>query len=566
MRQFNRFPGSAFRVPALLAAAATLAQAGGGWETVTRLITNQSGQALSLNVNRDHFSPDWALGYRIVSGSGPGAGAGGEPEPFPETPLPLPNGTTLQLYFNNPDGRSGSEPIAVTDASGGSCGSLVVNVQELGVTLDPAKAGAESEAAGKSQAAPSQAGVVEDWSSAESVVFKLASGAQAAGDSRQANGDASASTVTASGNPSSAAARVETKSDSGTAGAVPSPADARTTAGGTPATISAAPLPEGKQEPPKALIIGEVARTRVQCTLRLSESGKELILADPEGRVLCKFEITPASGPGSELPVDIIGDISGSMEEPLANDKERPRPVPRSTPHELIYRAVRKQFPAGLNMVFDSGVRSWNMEGAMPKGGSTSLTDCLRACRSTAITVIFTDDKGGVVAREAFAEGRQKLIVTCLLTAFSIDAEYGGGSAAEEATNRRLYRTRTVGGTTAAGVAPGFGVAMMSQRDALNLIRVDTAYDSTGQLSDQAAIIGRIAAAIEKARTAKFWRITNPTRSDFIIHCPSGRSVCILPGTNTTIAPDPSDMQDKSLSNVYIHSPAQNDRRVRGRR
>jgi hypothetical protein len=186
----------------------------------------------------------------------------------------------------------------------------------------------------------------------------------------------------------------------------------------------------------------------------------------------------------------------------------------------------------------------------------------MRACRPTAITVVFTDDKNGVLAREAFAEGRQKLIVTCLLTSYSIDADYGEGTAAEQETNRH-YRRRVVGGATDPGVAPGFGFAMMGQRDGLNLIRVDTAYDSTGQVSDQTEILGRIAAAIEKARTAKFWRITNPTRSDFIIHCPSGRAVCILPGTNTTIAPDPSDLQNKSLANVYVHSPANV---VRGRR
>jgi hypothetical protein len=418
--------------------------------------------------------------------------------------------------------------------------------------------------------------VAADWSSPAKVEFKPASEVQGAVESKRtaAGIETKSAPVTAAvaAAPASAgyradvgtgpAASVEVKSAPVMAFASVSPASGGASAGAA-ASVETKSAPEMASAAPaeaaKRLVLGQKQRTREKCTLDVVDSDRKLVLTNTEGHKL-SFGIEWAGAAASDLPVDIIGDISGSMGSALAFDTERKNAVPRSVAHEAIYRAVRKMFPAGQNLIFDDTVRGWNMEGKIPSGGGTDLTTCMRSCRSSAITVIFTDDKGGVSAQDAFAEGRQKLVVPCLLTAFDIDVEYGDQSAAHSTTRQRgvnqRYRWQSRGQQhTDPRYAPGFGVAMMGQRDALSLIRVDTAYDATGNVSHQDVIVGRIAAAIEKARTAQFWRITNPTSSEFVIHCPSGRSVCILPGTHTTIAPDLSDLKGGSLSNVYIHSP-----------
>jgi len=439
----------------------------------------------------------------------------------------------------------------VTDASGNLCANLNLEAKASAATLEPVK----TEALGLPQSAPGQTGVKVDWSSPARVEFQLASGAQAAVETKAA----------------APAARVETMSPSGMVVVSPSSAFGGARAAVETQETAAAAGMESKSAPgaglaaapaAKILLIGEKPRTRVQCALDISDSGKKLVLTDRDGQSFA-FEFTAVDDrmDGSKRPVDIIGDISGSMGSALAYDTKRPSAVPRSVAHELIYRAVRKRFPVGRNLVFDDTVQEWNMGGRLPKGGGTSLTRCLQFCDSSAVTVIFTDDKGSVLAKEALGEGRQKLIVPCLLTAFDIDVVYGDNPATsrdaevQRGINSR-YRLANGGVHTDPRFAPGFGVAMMGQRDALSLLRIDTAYDATGKISDQTEIVERIAMAIEKARTAKYWRITNPTNSEFVIHCPSGRTVCILPGTHQTVAPDPSDMKGFSISNVYIHSPA----------
>jgi hypothetical protein len=531
MRDFIPF-GSSFRVPALLVAAATLAQAG-PWQPVGRAVSNQSRQPLTLKGNLIASFAGMDLGFRIVSGSGSAAPAG-EPEPFPQAPIVLPHGQTLQLYYRFSEAAhvAGSDLIAVTDASGVSCGDLAVEVNASGATLDRAKVSIAE--MGLAKATPGVSTVAMDGSAAEAIVFG-ASASQGAW-------------------PAPLAMAIETKETPAAAALAP----ARETKALDVAMAAAATFDGERKDLPRTLIIGQKPRERVECALSLGEFGKELVLTDAEGRAF-KFAVEPVPATHlpspPDIPVDLIGDVSGSMASSLAKDRERPGAVPRSVAHERIYRAVRKKFPVGLNLVFDDLVRGWDLERAMPSGGGTDLTTCLRTCRPAAITVIFTDDKGFVLPQEAFAEGRQKLIVPCLLTAFDIDVEFDTKLAAASPGQKRINgRYRFTSGTSASN-APGFGAAMMGQRDLLSLIRVDTAYNDKGEVSDQGEIVDRIATAIEKARTAQFWRITNPTKSEFVIHCPSGRGVCILPGTCTTIAPDPTDLKGFSRSNVYIHTP-----------
>ncbi|MDE2098185.1 MAG: hypothetical protein KGL39_13100 [Patescibacteria group bacterium] len=307
------------------------------------------------------------------------------------------------------------------------------------------------------------------------------------------------------------------------------------------------------------MLIGGVPRIRVYCTLRLDKSGKTLILTDPNGDE-CRFKIKPVEVPKSSGRVDIIGDISGSMGSPLANDAEIPNAVTRLRTEELVYRKIRGLFPSGSNRVFDDEIKEWEMETPLQKTGRTDLVKCLNACDPSSVTVVMTDDKGELPASTVFHEKRQKLVVVCLLTAFSIDAEYGEGTEKEKKTNLK-YQRRTSGNRVAtdAKTAPGFGMAMVAQRDGPGLIRIDTSY-ADGKISDQSDIVTRVAKAVALAQTATYWEVTNAKRSEFVVHCASGRTMVILPGTMTVVAPDKSDLGTLDApgpkAHVYIHSPA----------
>ena len=63
-----------------------------------------------------------------------------------------------------------------------------------------------------------------------------------------------------------------------------------------------------------------------------------------------------------------------------------------------------------------------------------------------------------------------------------------------------------------------------------------SSYEAIGNLSDPKAILDRISTAVEKAKSAKIWRITNPAKASFVFHCPSGPSLCILPGGSFSYA------------------------------
>ena len=269
--------------------------------------------------------------------------------------------------------------------------------------------------------------------------------------------------------------------------------------------------------------------------------------------------------------VDLIADISSSMCESLALDETLRRPrIPRVRTQEIMYRALRQRFPKGRNYVFNGDVRPFDLKDSMLTRGGTDLQKAISFSSPDAVTVLLTDDKGTVSASQALQGGRHKILVVVLLTSFSLEEEYnelkgkattsnGVASSVQKRVNH-LYGPRSVTRPTDPMAPPGFGAALLGQRDGPgDFLQVVSAYDKDGKKpSDQSELVDRIATAIKKALLCPLWKVTNPYTSDLVIQCPSGRTLNVPgkvsghDGVVVTPAPAEGDFTDKSL--VYVHT------------
>lgn len=263
--------------------------------------------------------------------------------------------------------------------------------------------------------------------------------------------------------------------------------------------------------------------------------------------------------------VDLIGDISGSMKDGLSYDVvkagEHPgrwKPVPRRETHELVYRAVRRLYPRGGNFVFDDNVSEFNMEKPLPFGGGTNLQNALAKCDARSITVIFTDDKG-LVDLALACKPIHKMVIVVLLTSYDIADEYKdstktGEAAAVQTQVRARYRFKS-GGTNARNT-PGFGAALLSQRDGpQDLIQIVTAYNEDGTaLSDQAAIVKRISDTVNGLKDAVLVAIKNNYNTHFVLQCTSGLTMAMA-AQSETITVSPRELDFKGIpSMLYAHT------------
>lgn len=263
--------------------------------------------------------------------------------------------------------------------------------------------------------------------------------------------------------------------------------------------------------------------------------------------------------------VDLIGDISGSMNDALSYDvvmneknTEKWLNYPRIKTQEFIYKQIRKNFVRGKNYVFSDNVYNFDIEHTMKAGGGTDLQNAINKCDPNSITVIFTDDKGGVNLSNA-CNPMHKMIIVVLLTSYSLVDEYNSESKDEvKQAIRCQYRFSSGTESTNPRDAPSFGTALLSQRDNFkDFIQVESAYNEDGtKLSDQKTIIDSITNAINQTVNHLMISITNTYKSDFIVQCPSGTTLSI-PGNKTTITCSPLITDFEKSSILYVHSPAE---------
>lgn len=275
-------------------------------------------------------------------------------------------------------------------------------------------------------------------------------------------------------------------------------------------------------------------RSDVKLSFKMKDTQRILIISNYDKNY--KFPYENKGNFNWNGNIDLIADTSGSMSYPLSYDeimneknKEKWLAYPRIKTQEFVYKEIRKKFPKGKNYVFSESVYEFKIENEMVPSGGTDLQKAIDKCDPNSITIIFTDDKGGVNLASS-CNPIHKMVIVVLLTSYSLDNEYNPDSK-DEIKNQinKKYKISSGSNSTDPKAAPSFGTVLLSQRDSSrSFIQIESSYNEDGtKLSDQKMIIESINNAINHAIKAEMIYITNTYKRDFILQCPSGTTLSI---------------------------------------